>query len=69
MCTTEDTVVKALRDDLLRQPKNGGRHGCTFAYLPKDTDSDVVLNGHVDLSSLARAAIKACQRTAGCKCP
>lgn len=58
----EDRVVRALREDLLRQPKDGGQHGCTFAYLPKDTDSDIVVRGHIDLSSLAKAAIKALVR-------
>ena len=55
-------VVAALMADLLCKPKDGGNHGCTFAYLPKDGDTDVVVNGHIDLASLAVAAIEALSR-------
>lgn len=49
-------VAKAMLADLERSPKDGGEHGCLFEAAP---DLHLVIRGHVDLKSLARAAIAA----------
>jgi hypothetical protein len=55
--TIEEKVARALAEDLLKNPRDGGNHGC---LIPHSAELDCfIIKGHVDLYSLAGAVLAA----------
>ena len=54
-----ERVRKALLRDLQLPMKKGGMHGCLFVNKPSKDARDIAVRGHIDLDSLARAAVAA----------
>lgn len=55
-----DAAARAMMKDL-RKTKNYA-HGCLLSFIPTHPDN-VVVRGHIDLTSLARVALQAAERT------
>lgn len=53
--TIEEKIARALAADLLKNPRDGGNHGC---LIPHSAELDCfIIKGHVDLYSLADAVL------------
>lgn len=54
-----ELVRRALIGSLLKYPRDGGMHGCTFvSRIPEPGDTDIVVSGHIDVSELAKVAVE-----------
>lgn len=60
--TMVERARRAMIESLLKQPQEGGRHGCLFDGLPERDAKDIVVRGHIDMHELARVVIKALRK-------